>query len=347
MWERLIASWQPRGVTEAARSVSLLYVLGGTLIALESSVIPSPHFPRAYAWVPWLIAGYFVVAGLVLWWLGDRTPRVAWPFLVMLPAFLITLLAVGSHDGSAASQLAFCWPVLLSSYHFRPVAARIVAAQVVACEVVVVVVLDPSSVVAEDAVGVPLILVAIMVTLTFARDRMDSAMRSLRHEALHDAVTGLLGRRAYDSDLGRLADDEPVSLIVVDIDDFKLVNDSYGHRTGDDVLRVVASCLVANRRQHDTAYRLGGDELAVLLRGCSGEHAMVRAEAIRCAVLSAPALLLSKDDVRTPARVTVSLGVASCPEHARRPRDLLEVADAAMYAAKNGGRNQVASAPAA
>jgi diguanylate cyclase (GGDEF)-like protein len=158
-----------------------------------------------------------------------------------------------------------------------------------------------------------------MVVLVHARERADLAIRALRHDAEHDAVTGLLSRRSFDAD----------------IDDFKSVNDSFGHSVGDAVLRVVAACLEANGREHDSAYRLGGDELAVLLRGCPGDAALRRAEEIRVAVQAAAALR---------ARVTVSLGVANFPDHARHAVDLLAIADAAMYAAKSAGRNRVVAA---
>jgi diguanylate cyclase (GGDEF)-like protein len=176
-----------------------------------------------------------------------------------------------------------------------------------------------------------------MVVLVYARERADVAIQALRHDAEHDAVTGLLSRRSFDAEIEQVTD-EIVSLIVVDIDNFKSVNDSLGHSVGDAVLRSVASCLEANGREHDSAYRLGGDELAVLLRGCPSTAALRRAEDIRIAV----------EGVATPrARVTVSLGVANFPAHARNPVELLSIADAAMYAAKRAGRNRVVAAPIA
>jgi diguanylate cyclase (GGDEF)-like protein len=173
-----------------------------------------------------------------------------------------------------------------------------------------------------------------MVVLVHAREQADVAIRALRHDAEHDAVTGLLSRRTFDADLEQIAD-ETISLIVVDIDNFKSVNDSHGHAVGDTVLRSVADCLVANGRQSDSAYRLGGDELAVLLRNCSGDAAVRRAEDIRIAVQGATGQ-------RMP--VTVSLGVANFPENARHQLELLETADAAMYEAKAAGRNRVVAA---
>jgi diguanylate cyclase (GGDEF)-like protein len=269
-----------------------------------------------------------------MWRVPHRLPVLWWPSIAIVAVGVILFLSLVSNDPSASSQLAFCWPVLFASYHLRVGAARLTAALVVAAEIALCVTIDPESVVVEDAVGVSLILVALMVVLVYARERADIAIRALRHDAEHDAVTGLLSRRSFDADIDRITD-EAVSLIVVDIDNFKSVNDSFGHSVGDSVLRIVASCLKANGREQDSAYRLGGDELAVLLRGCPGDAAVRRAEDIRIAVQEAAALRM---------RVTVSLGVANIPDHARYAVELLGIADAAMYAAKSAGRNRVVAA---
>jgi diguanylate cyclase (GGDEF)-like protein len=321
-------------LADAAKAGALLYAFGATLISLEIWVIPAPALPDRIWWVPVVLVPILVLLAIVMWRAPHRLPVLWWPSIAVLAVGVILFLSLVSHDPSASSQLAFCWPVLFASYHLRVGAARVVGVLVVAAEITLCVTIDPAPVVVEDAVGVSVILVALMVVLVHARERADLAIRALRHDAEHDAVTGLLSRRSFDADIDRVAD-ETVSLIVVDIDDFKSVNDSFGHSVGDAVLRVVAACLEANGREHDSAYRLGGDELAVLLRGCPGDAALRRAEEIRVAVQAAAALR---------ARVTVSLGVANFPDHARHAVDLLAIADAAMYAAKSAGRNRVVAA---
>jgi diguanylate cyclase len=201
--------------------------------------------------------------------------------------------------------------------------------------------IDSPKAVIEDSVGVSLILVGIVLTLATARKRFDEVVRLLRYEAGHDAVTGLLSRRTFDLDIEQLDHDQPVSLILVDIDDFKTVNDTFGHDVGDQTLRIVAEALSANSRQDDRAYRLGGDELAVLLTGTAPETALRRAEVIRRAVETGPMAFVAR---RERGRVTVSLGVASLPPHAPRKSELLRAADAAMYRAKGAGRNRVVAA---
>jgi diguanylate cyclase (GGDEF)-like protein len=334
VWSRVVEECRPRVAHEAARAGALLYAFGAVLIALEIWVIPAPPFPRDVAWIPPVVVVAVLVGAFVMWRRTEWIPMLCWPVLAAIPVGVILMMALVSHDPSASSQLSFCWPVLFAAYYHRRVVAQIITALVIGAEVTLCVLIDPSAVVVEDAIGVSVILAALMVTLMSARDRVDASMRVLRHDVEHDPMTGLLSRRVFDADIETLTD-EVVSLVVVDIDEFKTVNDSWGHETGDDVLRSVAKCLAANRRQDDGVYRLGGDEFAVLLRGCESRAATARAEEIRRAVETAPGL---------SGLVTVSLGVASMPVHARRATNLLAIADVAMYAAKRAGRNRVVEA---
>ncbi len=332
---------RPRVLADAARSAALLLFVGAGVIALEASVVPSPNFPHAYGWVPWLVSVVVAATGILMWRMPERLPILAWPLVPGIPVVLILLMSLGSRDATASSQLAFSLPALFAAYHLKPVVARLIAGEMVIAETILCVLIDSPKAVIEDSVGVSLILVGITLTLATARDRFDEAVRLLRYEAEHDAVTGLLSRRTFDLDIEQLDDDQPVSLILVDIDDFKTVNDTFGHDIGDQTLRIVAEALSANSRQHDRAYRLGGDELAVLLTGTAPETALRRAEVIRRAVETGPMAFVARSD---RGRVTVSLGVASLPAHAPRKSTLLRAADAAMYRAKDAGRNQVVAA---
>ena len=336
-----IEAARPRVLADAARSAALLLFVGAAVIALEASVVPSPAFPPAYRWVPWLVSAGVAATGVLMWRMPERLPTLAWPLVPAIPVVLILLMSVGSRDATASSQLAFSLPALFAAYHLKPVVARLIAGELVIAETILCVLIDSRKAVIEDSVGVSLILVGITLTLVNARNRFDEAIRLLRYEAEHDAVTGLLSRRTFDLDIEQLDDDQPVSLILVDIDDFKTVNDTFGHDIGDQTLRIVAEALSANSRQDDRAYRLGGDELAVLLAGTAPETALRRAEVIRRAVENGPTAFVARTD---RGRVTVSLGVASLPPHAPRKSTLLRAADAAMYRAKGAGRNQVVAA---
>jgi diguanylate cyclase (GGDEF)-like protein len=169
--------------------------------------------------------------------------------------------------------------------------------------------------------------------------------RIVEHQALVDELTGLANRRRGDESLdaelartGRLGG--PVGLILADLDNFKLVNDSYGHPTGDAVLRQFAEVLRDNVREIDVAVRWGGEEFAVILPGTDSEGAAELAERIRIAL--AERTIVSSDG--EPIRVTASFGVASS-SRGMIAETLVEAADEALYRAKRSGKDRVCSEP--
>jgi diguanylate cyclase (GGDEF)-like protein len=151
-------------------------------------------------------------------------------------------------------------------------------------------------------------------------------------------------RGAFDRDLHELVAaaekaEEILSLVMIDIDHFKVVNDQHGHPVGDEVLLEVAGLVVRRANRKGKAYRYGGEEFALLLPTYSAEEAVGLAQRIRkdisAGVLSSKSL-----------SITASFGVACLPDQAGDARSLLELADAALYKAKHQGRNQVQSADA-
>jgi diguanylate cyclase (GGDEF)-like protein len=164
----------------------------------------------------------------------------------------------------------------------------------------------------------------------------------MQEQARTDALTGLNNRRTFDA---LLADElaraqrfnRPVSLLMLDIDHFKRVNDTYGHQAGDVVLKVLGELLGRQARAIDRVCRYGGEEITVILPETGFEIAAKVAERLRAAVEAHPF------DINggAPLRITVSIGVASFPAHADSVQTLMVAADAAMYAAKAGGRNRV------
>jgi diguanylate cyclase (GGDEF)-like protein len=173
--------------------------------------------------------------------------------------------------------------------------------------------------------------------------------RSLMHQQLAaaartDPKTGLLNATAWqreaDAEVTRaLRVGTPLSLLLVDVDHFKQVNDSHGHLIGDDVLRALATELRQQVRESDVVGRFGGEEFTVLLPGTDGDGACRIAERLR----SCAGLLCVVADPETDARisVTVSIGVAVLGRHGSDLFELLAAADLALYRAKDAGRNQV------
>jgi diguanylate cyclase (GGDEF)-like protein/PAS domain S-box-containing protein len=156
----------------------------------------------------------------------------------------------------------------------------------------------------------------------------------LRHLAFHDSLTGLANRALFGDRLEhalsrRNSEDEPMGLLLIDLDDFKTINDNHGHLAGDDVLVEVAQRLRNSLRPSDTVARLGGDEFAVLIHQAADEGDVERAAA-RIVELLAPVFTVRGEDVSIHA----SIGVAFSSSGDATSDDLMRKADAAMYAAK-------------
>ena len=172
--------------------------------------------------------------------------------------------------------------------------------------------------------------------------KLDEAQRTLKRQATTDELTGLRNRRRTMSRLDeefqracRLQD--PLCLIIIDIDHFKRVNDSYGHLFGDVVLKHVAARMQDTVRKYDIIGRIGGEEFLIITPGTSIEDAVTLAERLREEVGRVP---VTDRDVNVD--VTVSAGIASLIEGEDSIETLLRRADTALYKAKREGRNRVA-----
>ena len=173
------------------------------------------------------------------------------------------------------------------------------------------------------------------------RDRLES----VRKESLTDQLTGIANRKAFDTELQEsidraIANGEPLSLVMCDIDHFKNFNDTWGHQTGDQVLRLVANCLSENVKGRDTAARYGGEEFAVILPQTELRGAVNLANQIRTKVESKKLVKKSTGDIL--GVITISAGVTQYDLH-ETAADFLRRADACLYAAKHAGRNCVMS----
>jgi diguanylate cyclase (GGDEF)-like protein len=167
----------------------------------------------------------------------------------------------------------------------------------------------------------------------------------LRRQSTVDELTGLYNRRYFDETLRRevfRAERMRASLAVVmiDLDHFKRMNDTYGHEAGDLVLRTVGRCLRESVRRSDIACRYGGEELVLVLPECDAAAARTSAETIRTRIA---ALELHHGDATLP-QVTASFGIALWPAHGESAGALVQSADRALYAAKHEGRNRVCMA---
>jgi diguanylate cyclase (GGDEF)-like protein len=188
--------------------------------------------------------------------------------------------------------------------------------------------------------------VKIHLKIKTLQDHLKESNRRLRQLALTDPLTELNNRRhlmeTMESEFERSRrTNDPLALLMVDLDHFKNVNDSYGHQQGDAVLRAIALEIRRQLRPYDTAARFGGEEFALLLPKTSADDAMMVAERLRQSISN-----IQFTGTISELNMTASFGVAITPHPGINSiEDLIRLADDAMYAAKNNGRNKVEITP--
>lgn len=196
------------------------------------------------------------------------------------------------------------------------------------------------------AMGAKMVLISLMSDIT-ERLRVEREVRALqdqlREQAIHDPLTGLYNRLPLNEFFDRelriaLRRSQPISVILADLDYFKMVNDTYGHQAGDQVLRVFGNLIRQCYRISDIHCRYGGEEFLILLPDMELALACERTEELRKAVEATPIVFGT-----TTIHVTVSFGVAAFPQHGQTRDTLIAAADWALYAAKDHGRNRVMS----
>ena len=189
---------------------------------------------------------------------------------------------------------------------------------------------------------IPGLMIAILIQ---QRDEKELVTRQLqiklKHQATHDSLTGLINRRQFEAELNTLIDDpkatkETNSLLFLDLDNFKQVNDTAGHIAGDELLRKIAEILTKNVRSTDFVARLGGDEFAIILPACSQEKAISLAEGFIDKIINYPFTWDGHEH-----RISISVGLVSFQAHNVSLRALLNRADISCYAAKKEGGNRI------
>ena len=194
-------------------------------------------------------------------------------------------------------------------------------------------------------VNVPAAL-AIMVVVSVVGNRI-AEIRQLQVDVRTDPKTGLFNMRGWREAAERALERgvraaSPSAVLMVDLDHFKSINDTWGHPAGDDVLEVVAAALRSATRPGDVIGRFGGEEFVLLLPETDAEEAVVAGERIRATV--AELSVRTSDKRGGPVAITgrtTSVGISVCPDHGEELEVLLKIADAAVYEAKESGRDQV------
>ena len=255
-----------------------------------------------------------------------------------LGTLLISANLLLSADASSLSgELLYAWLALYAAYFF-PIRQTVfqmtlmgVAYLGVLAETV------PAREVAANWVVLVGVIVPVAILLRAVRSGVTQLVRSLAEAARTDALTQLKNRLALDQEIEQQLerarrDGRGLSVVVGDLDHFKVVNDKLGHRAGDRALVRVARILAGHGRAADTVARTGGEEFTLLLPGSSEHEAFLGAERMRSAVAS--------EFASDPVPLTFSFGIATFPDHGHSADALIESADQALYAAKALGRNR-------
>ncbi|MCK5663562.1 MAG: sensor domain-containing diguanylate cyclase, partial [Thiotrichaceae bacterium] len=184
-------------------------------------------------------------------------------------------------------------------------------------------------------------LQSIVMNLEKSKEHIQQQNKELHYLATRDPMTGCLNRRAFSDQFEKLfnkarKEGTELSCIMVDLDHFKSVNDNYGHATGDIVIIMLGEILKSNTRKFDLVGRYGGEEFCLVLPGQTTDEAYTVAERIRLRMKGE-----STERFEAGPRVTASIGIASIFDNAKNPEALNNLADQALYVAKESGRNRV------
>lgn len=298
----------------------------------------------AVPWVGYWVLIPFLFTGINLITVERRLLRSPRPERVSAWAMLTTLLTIGvgvAISGGPRSP-ALSWmvlPVLISAARFRPQVVLVGAGLTVAAILLTTLGSDPQATVANPTpVIATLALLAGVVSAVWA---LQAAELHHRSEAIIDPLTGLLNRHALGPRFLELAyhaklADQPLCLLLCDVDGFKQINDEHGHGRGDAVLRDIAYEMRKRLRSFELVYRLGGEEFLILLPGVTRRGGEQIAERLRAAIEQA---------CPTGLCITVSFGLSAGWGEKVDYERLFAAADEALYEAKRAGRNRVVVAP--
>jgi diguanylate cyclase (GGDEF)-like protein len=318
LWPVLPDGWQWWLVAGAL--LALLQWFGGRLIrgARNGTTVGSVLEGRRWTLLNGLVAGVFWgVTSVVLFPAESAEHQLLLAFVLMaitslwLPLFAVSRFSFGAFAVPGLLPMAFA---LLSS----PYAAQTTMGSLF------------------------LLVLAAFALLVRTASKVFFAEHAVRcalyHEATHDPLVGLANRRELHRRMQTLEimQTRPYTILYIDLDHFKEVNDSAGHAAGDELLRRIGTVLRESVRQEDTAARLGGDEFAVLMQDCGADEAAQIAVTVLQRING---FALSCGDKRR--RITASIGIACSADLFVTPGKLLEAADRACYAAKRSGRNRV------
>jgi diguanylate cyclase (GGDEF)-like protein len=335
----------PRGIPiEAAESVSspwlrartgvFLFAAGGMLSLL---FIALPHSRDTNELVFISIAAIAYPVAILLLLVGERLPDWVFELLAFGGTVLVSLAIYFAGEARNDNMMVYLWPDLWACYFFTRRAAALQLA-FIGSSYAAVLVLQGETYSALTRWIVTMVTLGVAGALVrVLRERLERVVARLADAARTDPLTGLLNRRGFEElvslELERaLRSDRPLGLLVGDLDHFKRVNDTLGHRAGDEALVRAAAVLAHAVRRIDVVARIGGEEFALLLPDSDAHGSYVLAERLREEIRSE----FSADEVP----LTISFGIVNYPDDGSRSDALMKAADDSLYAAKALGRDR-------
>ncbi|GIF37057.1 GGDEF domain-containing protein [Actinoplanes xinjiangensis] len=326
---------QLRDMHGAARAVAYLMLAAGPYNFVTGVLMKLGNpLPEVVALA--LTSIVLFIVGLICLRRPETMPRLFWPLMPFLGAGVISALNVATRDATLGPQLFYLWPLLYAAMFLNRRIITLTVVQISAGHALTAFQFQEGGQALLDWIAITVAMSMTAVVVVGLRERNDRLRGVLEAQATSDSLTGAANRRAFDAEISHAVavagPDDPLALVMIDVDHFKRINDTWGHAVGDLALRTVADALrdAAEDRRHMVA-RLGGDEFAVLLQ--AAPYAAVRfTELARARVAAATGL--------PSGPPSLSIGIAVVPDHAVGADELQRVADAALYRAKEGGRGR-------
>ena len=330
-----------------ARYGAMLFAAAALVTALGLIL---PHPPEVDERGLAVVAAGSALAALVMRVADDRLPGWAYQLVLACGTILVSLALLfnGERNGGAAGgdEVYYLSVVLYSAYYFGRRAVALQVLLIAAAYAATLALIDPGPVAPSRWLTTTGLVAGTAVVVRLLSERIERLISELDAAARADRLTGLANRRAFEEQFARDAARAqrtglPLALLVADVDDFKKINDRWGHAAGDAALVAVARVLSASTRSDDPPARIGGDEFAILLPDTDRAAAQDVAERIAEAVTS--------QGDETALSLTLSIGIAVQEQGQEPLEDMMRVADVALYAAKRdrsrGARTAAAAMP--